>query len=107
MKDWDKSVETFVIYFHSHGSNRQEGRFLLEHIADLNYNLCVLDMRASGESKGTFSTLGVREYRDVHSMVKVLQKKYRVKNIVLYGRSMGAASIMKFVAKYRNGKDYN
>jgi pimeloyl-ACP methyl ester carboxylesterase len=105
MKDWDQSVDTFVIYFHSHGSNRQEGRFLLDYISDLNYNLCLLDMRASGDSKGKYSTLGIKEYRDVHSMVKLLQNKYRAKNIVLYGRSMGAASVMKFVAKFRNGKD--
>ena len=103
MKDWDASVDTFIIYFHSHGSNRAEGRFLLDFASDLNYNLCLLDMRGSGDSKGQYSTLGIKEYRDVYSIVKLLQKNYRAKNIILYGRSMGAASIMKFVAEYRNG----
>lgn len=96
-------MDTFIIYFHSHGSNRQEGRFLLEHAGKLDYNLCLLDMRASGDSKGQYSTLGVKEYRDVHSMVKLLQKRFRAKNIILYGRSMGAASVMKFISEYRNG----
>lgn len=104
MKDWDPSVNTFILYFHSHGSNRTEGRFLLDYAADLNYNLCLLDMRGSGDSKGKFSTLGIKEYRDVYSIVKLLQNNYRVKNLVLYGRSMGAASIMKFIAEYKNGK---
>ena len=104
MKDWDSSVDTFIIYLHSHGSNRTEGRFLLEYASKLNFNLCLLDMRGSGDSKGDFSTLGVKEYRDVYSIVKLLQKNYRAKNIVLYGRSMGAASVMKFVAEYRNGR---
>lgn len=104
MKDCDQSIDTFIIYFHSHGSNRQEGHFLLEHAGQLNFNLCLLDMRGSGDSKGQFSTLGVKEYRDVHSMVKLLQKKFRAKNILLYGRSMGAASVMKFISEYRNGR---
>jgi pimeloyl-ACP methyl ester carboxylesterase len=103
MKDWDPKIETFIIYLHSHGSNRTEGRFLLDYASELNYNLCLLDLRGSGDSQGKFSTLGIKEYRDIYSVVKLLQKSYRAKKIVLYGRSMGAASIMKFVAEYRNG----
>ena len=92
-----------ILYFHSHGSNRQEGRFLLNHANNLNMNLCLLDSRGSGESEAEFTTLGIKEYRDIHTLIKYLQRKLDIKEIILFGRSMGAASLMKFVAEYKNG----
>lgn len=103
MRDVDENIEKFIIYFHSHGSNRQEGRFLLEFASNLGMNLCLMDMRASGESGGKFTTLGIKEYRDVHSIIKNLQQNYVCKKMILFGRSMGAASLIKFVAEYKNG----
>ena len=54
-------------------------------------------MRANGESKGKFCTLGIRESNDVYSMIVKLQELYECKKIVLYGRSMGAISVIKFI----------
>lgn len=95
-----------MLYFHSHGSNRQEGRFLLKFAARMDYNLCLVDSRGSGVSEGQFCTLGIRESRDIHSLVKHLQRLYRVETVLLYGRSMGAVSIMKFVSEFRRGRPH-
>ena len=80
-----------------------EGRFLLKYASKFNFHLCLIDMRASGNSEGQFTTLGIREYRDIHSLVRLLQKQFRAKQIMLYGRSMGAVSIMKFISEYCKG----
>lgn len=60
-------------------------------------------MRASGESGGEYTTLGIREHRDIHSLVQVLQNQFAAQKMILYGRSMGAVSIMNFVSKYCEG----
>lgn len=99
----EPSVETFLLYFHSHGSNRTEGRFLLKFASRLNMHLCLTDMRASGDSGGQYTTLGVREHRDIHSLVRLLRTRFGAQQILLYGRSMGAVSIMKFVAEFCEG----
>ena len=96
-------MDSFLIYFHSHGANRQEGRFLLNYAAIKNCNLCVIDMRGSGQSGSQFTTLGIKESSDVYFMIKELQLKYNCHNMLLYGRSMGAASIMKFISEKKNG----
>lgn len=101
--DIDKSIKKMVVYFHSHGSNRQEGRFLLNHASNLDMNLCLIDSRGSGESEAEYTTLGIKEYRDIHMLIKYLQNKFKINEIILYGRSMGAASLMKFVSEYKNG----
>ena len=60
-------------------------------------------MRGSGQSGGQFTTLGVKESSDVHLMIKTLQNIYGCKYMILYGRSMGAASILKFVNEFKKG----
>jgi uncharacterized alpha/beta hydrolase family protein len=60
-------------------------------------------MRACGISEGEHCTLGIKEYRDINYLIKRLQKNHQIKKILLYGRSMGAVSIMKFISKYRKG----
>jgi predicted alpha/beta-fold hydrolase len=97
-------METFLIYFHSHGANRQEGKFLVDYIENLNCNLCVLDMRACGQSEGEYCTLGVKESRDVEAVIEMLQEKYRARKFILYGRSMGAVSIMKYISENQKSK---
>lgn len=96
-------MDAFVLYFHSHGANRQEGRFLLNFAAIKSFNLCLLDARACGQSGGKFSTLGAKEASDVYSLVKELQRRFGLRKMVLYGRSMGAAAVLKFVSEHRRG----
>jgi predicted alpha/beta-fold hydrolase len=101
-KFW-KTAKHFMIYFHSHGSNRQEGRFLLDYAAEMGFNLCLIDMRGSGVSKGQFVTLGAREYKDIYCLLQKFKRTFETNQFFLYGRSMGAVAIMKFMYSYRNG----
>jgi hypothetical protein len=97
-EDLDQSLKSFIIYFHSHGANRQEGRFLLDFADSKKANLCLMDMRASGESGGSCCTLGIRESKDVEAMIRKLKRQFKISRVILYGRSMGAASVLNFVS---------
>ena len=103
-EDWDLSMDTFLLYLHSHGASRQEGRFLLDFVEMQNANLCVCDMRASGQSGGEFCTLGIKESGDVLSTIRELEKRYNMKRLILYGRSMGAVSVMKFISEFQESR---
>lgn len=70
----------------------------------MNYNLCLLDARGCGQSGGQFTTLGIKESSDVYDMIKELQRQFGCKRMILYGRSMGAASVIKFVSENRQGR---
>ena len=61
-------------------------------------------MRGNGESGGQFTTLGIREHRDVYSIIHKLQKDYNAQEVFLYGRSMGAVAIMKFISVHNKSK---
>jgi predicted alpha/beta-fold hydrolase len=60
-------------------------------------------MRGSGESQGKFTTLGIKESNDIYYILKELQKTFKTRSVLLYGRSMGAASLMKFVVERKKG----
>ena len=102
-KDSFEQINKFILYFHSHGSCRHEGRFLLNYASKRNSNLILIDMRGSGDSQGQFTTLGIKESLDICNLLKDLQKKFICKTVLLYGRSMGAASLMKFVVENKKG----
>ena len=57
------------------------------------YSLLIVDQRAHGRSQGKYITYGYKEKDDVISWVHYIDKNMNEKEIVLYGISMGAASI--------------
>ena len=61
----------------------------------LGYTLLLVDQRACGKSEGLTVTFGIREREDCLSWVRYVQKKYGDdRKILLYGVSMGAATVM-------------
>lgn len=65
-----------------------------------------MDMRASGDSDGQFCTLGLKESKDVRIIIREIQQRFKVEKMILYGRSMGAAALMKFVEANKKGTVY-
>ncbi len=58
------------------------------------YNLLLVDDRSHGLSKGKYIGFGVLDSKDVNSWVNYLIKEYKQETIVLYGMSMGAATVL-------------
>jgi uncharacterized protein len=88
-----------VALFHGYGDNKS--KVLPEAMAFLSmgYNVLLMDFRAHGNSEGNTCTIGYREAEDVKLAYNFLQNKGE-KNIVLWGISMGAASIAHAVDEY-------
>ena len=89
-----------VAMFHGHGSKKSG---LLNEAAvfrKLGYNTLLLDFRAHGNSDGNTCTLGERESEDVKLAYDFLAKSGE-KNIILYGISLGAATITKTINDYK------
>lgn len=58
------------------------------------YNLLFVDDRAHGKSQGKYIGFGVLDCKDVNVWVNKLIKEYNQKTIILYGISMGAATVL-------------
>lgn len=86
----------FIIYTHAQGSNALEGNFLLPVCDKLGIGLCLFDFAGSGNSDGDFVTLGISEANDLDLIIFYLKTNYKVQNIGLWGRSMGAVSILLY-----------
>jgi uncharacterized protein len=85
-----------IAMFHGHGSKKSA--ILEEAISfqKMGYNTFLLDFRAHGNSEGNTCTIGVNEGEDVKLVYDYLQKNGE-KNIILWGISLGAATITQAV----------
>lgn len=64
----------------------------------LGYSAFLVDFRGVGGSSGDDTTLGVREAKDVASSVSYVRQEWSQRKVILYGVSMGSASVMRAVA---------
>lgn len=97
--DYQNMRTNFIVYAHAQGSNSLEGSFLLPICDKLGIGLCLFDFAGSGNSEGEFVTLGITEANDLNLVVYHLQTNYKVQRIGLWGRSMGAVSILLYAGK--------
>ena len=88
-----------VALFHGHAGKKTG---LLEEekaFRELGYNTLLVDFRAHGNSEGNTCTIGYNEAADVKAAYDYLQQKGE-KNIMLWGVSLGAATITKAINDY-------
>ena len=90
-----------VILFHGHAGNKDG--VIREAMAfyQLGYAVCMVDFRAHGNSSGNVCTIGYNEAADVKATVDFVKAKGE-KKIILWGVSMGAASILKAMEDYKD-----
>ncbi len=86
-----------VILFHGHGGNRTGLVSQQIFFDSLGFNTLNVDLRAHGNSSGNTCTIGFEEAKDVEAAYKYVSNRGE-KNIVLYGVSLGAATITKALA---------
>jgi uncharacterized protein len=94
------SAKGTVIMFHGHGSCRSGLIREAEAFYKLGWNILVIDFRNHGQSEGTTCSVGYNEAKDVKAAYDYAAAKGE-KNIVLFGVSMGAATITKAVHDYQ------
>lgn len=88
-----------VFMFHGHGGNRSGVLEEANAFNKLGYNVCMIDFRAHGSSDGNVCTIGYRETADVKAAYDYV-KQTGEQNIVLWGVSLGAATIAKTLNDY-------
>jgi pimeloyl-ACP methyl ester carboxylesterase len=62
-------------------------------------NVLMVDFYGSGGSSGTGTTLGIDESYDVQAAVDFVRARWPGQKVLLYGQSMGGATILRAVAK--------
>ena len=88
-----------VALFHGHGSKKSAVLTEAYSFQKMGYNTLLVDFRAHGNSEGNTCTIGYKEAEDVKLAYSYLQQQGE-KNIVLWGISLGAATITKAVNDY-------
>jgi hypothetical protein len=86
-----------IILFHGYAAEKtslvSEARAFL----DLGASVLLVDFRGSGGSSESYTTVGVHEAEDVAAGVRYARAKLSHDNVFLFGRSMGAAAILRAV----------
>ena len=88
-----------ILMFHGHGSCRSGLIKETEAFYNLGWNILSVDFRDHGESEGTTCSVGYNESKDVKAVYDYAVAN-GVKNIEMFGVSMGAASITKAIHDY-------
>jgi len=81
-----------VVYLHGNVGSQIEGRFLVQYLATRGVSVYCFDFSGSGLSGGEFVTLGFNEKMDVLDAMTFLYKSFSISKVVVWGRSMGAAT---------------
>jgi hypothetical protein len=102
LEAWQASVDSSkgtIIMFHGHGGTKAGNSAEAAAFRKMGYNTFQIDFRAHGNSGGNTCTIGYDEAEDVKLAYDYIKSKGE-KNIVLWGISMGAATITKAVSDY-------
>lgn len=102
LKGWYMGTATAkgtVILFHGHASKKTAVLEEAEGFKQMGYNTLLMDFRAHGNSEGNTCTIGYDETEDVKLAYDFIKQKGE-KNIILWGISMGAATISKALNDY-------
>ena len=82
-----------VIVFHGFGQTYIEMQQYCKFFYDKNFSVLAVDARAHGESEGTCISFGWTDRKDVVSWVKFVNEKRPNDKILLFGLSMGGATV--------------
>ncbi|MDO8803773.1 MAG: alpha/beta hydrolase [Elusimicrobiota bacterium] len=91
-----------IIFCHGWGSNRGEMLRDTWFLGELGFNLFYFDFRASGESKGSVSSVGYLETRDFDAAYEFLKanRPHAAEAVGVFGASMGGSVAVYAAAKY-------
>ena len=97
------SQSPLIIYCHGNAGNKIDIIEIFEFLL-WEFNICSFDFSGAGFSEGEYVTLGYYEKYDIQAVVEFLRKELGIKNIILYGRSMGAVSSLLYSEMDQNLK---
>lgn len=84
----------YVIIIHGFTGSKNDEISTARKFDEMGFNTLIIDQRGSGDSEGKYATYGLKESLDLIKWIDYLVKKYPDSQIVLYGLSMGASTIL-------------
>ena len=102
----DQGSDTpLIILFHGYSTDKTSLLLEAKTFLELGTSVLLVDFRGSGGSSESYTTLGVREAEDVVAAVRYANENLPHAQLVLFGRSMGAAAILRAVQEYAIAPD--
>lgn len=90
----DKKTNKTAIVLHGYQSKARDMVIIGKMYSDLGFRVILIDQRAHGTSQGKFTSMGYYEAYDLKKWIHFVNRSYGAnQEILLYGISMGAASI--------------
>lgn len=89
-----------VLLFHGYSAARDSMLEEADEFLKLGYDALLVDFRGCGGSDGATTTLGYREADDVAAAVEQAKQHGLPQPWILFGRSMGAAAVLRSIAVY-------
>lgn len=85
--------DKWVIAVHGYMGRGADMPQYAEHFIKLGYNSLIIDLRAHGKSEGKYVGMGWLDHYDLQIWIDKIIEEYKECKIVLYGISMGAATV--------------
>jgi pimeloyl-ACP methyl ester carboxylesterase len=95
MKLKDLEHSPTIIYCHGNAGNKIDVVEIFDFLL-WDFNICSFDFSGAGHSEGEYVTLGYLEKNDIKAVVEFLRNEFKIKKIIIYGRSMGAVSALRY-----------
>jgi pimeloyl-ACP methyl ester carboxylesterase len=78
---------------------RLQGTPIVKHVLDQGMSFCLFDFHGNGLSNGKYVTFGWTETLDLDAVLTMLIGKMKVRSVILWGRSMGAATAILYLSE--------
>jgi uncharacterized protein len=88
-----------VVIFHGYAANKAQLLPEARAFHDLGYACFLVDFRGSGDSDGDRTSIGYHEADDVESTVAYVRDHWPGERLILFGQSMGAASVLRALSR--------
>lgn len=92
--EFNQHTDRWAIIAHGYSSEGKQMAKSAEHFYENGYSVMVIDLRSHGKSEGDYIGMGWDDRLDLLKWVHLIEKENPNAQIVLYGVSMGAATVM-------------
>ncbi|WP_068268881.1 alpha/beta hydrolase [Caviibacter abscessus] len=95
----NKKSNKWIIVVHGYANRAINMSTYIKQFYDRGYNILAVDLIAHGKSEGNTYSMGGFDSYDIINWSKLISKEYNNPDIILFGISMGATTIMNSVIK--------
>lgn len=95
----NRSNHKWVILIHCYKGNHIQLADVAKKFYQLDRNCLMVDLRAHGKSEGKYIGMGYQDKKDILKWIEYIIKQDEEAEIVLYGVSMGAATVMMTIGE--------